>query len=325
MSSPRLEGIIPVVPTPFTAEEAIDLAAFRRLLDFAVAANACAVCLPAYASEFYKLSAAERERLIGEAAGYLGPRLPVIAQVNHPAAQEVMEGARRAAACGVAMVAIAVPRLFAVCESDLFRYFDRILCGIDLPVLIQDFNPGGPSVSAQFVAHLHRVHPHFQYIKLEEPMMAAKAEAILQATSGSVGVLEGWGGMYMIELIPVGVCGVVPGLSICDLLARIYNLLKAGDGDGASDLFEWVLPQIVYSLQNLELFHHAEKRLLQARGLLAEPTVRDLRLELITSQRDHIDHLNRRILHCLDRAGLPHDPTFSGGASCNSHVPLSSR
>ena len=103
LSWPRLKGIVPIVPTPFTGEEEIDLAALRRLLDFALAANACAACLPAYASEFYKLSASERERLIGEAAGYIGKRLPVIAQVNHPAAQEVICGARRAATAGAAM------------------------------------------------------------------------------------------------------------------------------------------------------------------------------------------------------------------------------
>jgi len=39
-----------------------------------------------------------------------------------------------------------------------------------------------------------------------------------------------------------------------------------------------VLPQIVLSLQHMELFHHAEKRLLVARGILLEAVVRQLSL-----------------------------------------------
>ena len=46
--------------------------------------------------------------------------------------------------------------------------------------------------------------------------MAEKVAAILQKTSGTVGVLEGWGGMFMLELIPAGICGScrVLGLAI---------------------------------------------------------------------------------------------------------------
>ena len=48
----RIDGIVPIVPTPFASNEEIDSQSLRRLIDFAHAAGACAVCLPAYASEF---------------------------------------------------------------------------------------------------------------------------------------------------------------------------------------------------------------------------------------------------------------------------------
>ena len=52
-----------------------------------------------------------------------------------------------------------MPRLFQLPETDLMRYFDRILQALDIPVIIQDSNPAGPSVSAGFAAELHRQHP----------------------------------------------------------------------------------------------------------------------------------------------------------------------
>ena len=65
----RVNGIIPIIPTPFNAEELVDWPALGRLVDFAFAAGACAVCLPAFASEFYKLSERERLRLVVQSKG----------------------------------------------------------------------------------------------------------------------------------------------------------------------------------------------------------------------------------------------------------------
>ncbi len=63
----RVDGIIPIIPTPFTAEEEVDWEALRDLVEFAIAAGARAICLPAYASEFYKLVEEERRQAVVEA------------------------------------------------------------------------------------------------------------------------------------------------------------------------------------------------------------------------------------------------------------------
>ena len=94
--------------------------------------------------------------------------------------------------------------MFSLSERDLFRYFDRILKAIDVTLIVQDFNPAGPSLTPRFIRDLHREHPHIRHVKLEEPLMASKVEAILEETGAGVGVLEGWGGMYMMQLMPAG-------------------------------------------------------------------------------------------------------------------------
>ena len=303
-----IDGIVPVIPTPFTADEQIDWPSFRVLIDFACAAGACAVCLPAYASEFYKLSEAERFELVSVAVKHADGRIAVIGQANFPSARQAAESAARLQELGASAVGMTVPRLFALGEGDIHRYFDRVLRAIEIPLIIQDFNPGGPSVSPDFVARLHRAHPHFRYIKLEEPAMGPKTQAILQLTNGEVGVIEGWGGMYILELVPAGVCGIMPGLALTDLLARVYRLVKTGQREEAYETFQGVLPQIVFSLQNMELFHHAEKRLLAARGILPAATVRDSSLSLNLHDAQHIEFLNGRILALLDRLKLERNP-----------------
>jgi 4-hydroxy-tetrahydrodipicolinate synthase len=301
----RIDGVVPVIPTPFTANEEVDWRALRGLVAFAGKCGVPAICLPAYASEFYKLTVPERQRMVEEALDESRGRIPVIAQVNYPSAAQAAENARFAQTTGADAVCISVPRLFALPEADLMRYFDRVLDRIEIPVMIQDFNPGGPTVSPAFAAELHRRHPHFRFLKLEEPMMAAKVEAVLDATRGGVGVLEGWGGMYLLELIPAGICGVMPGLALADLLSRVYMLAARRQMAEAYGIFAEVLPQIVFSLQNLELFHHAEKMLLVARGVLPEAHVRDAGMRLRPAEAAHIGFLNGRILALLDRLGLP--------------------
>ena len=58
----QLVGSVPIMPIPFDAEEAIDEEALRRLVEFAVEKKFSAICLPAYGSEFYKLTEDERIR-----------------------------------------------------------------------------------------------------------------------------------------------------------------------------------------------------------------------------------------------------------------------
>jgi 4-hydroxy-tetrahydrodipicolinate synthase len=307
----RVSGIVPIIPTPFTADEQVDWPSLRRLVEFACGTNACAMCLPGYASEFYKLSDGERLRVVAEAVRQSAGRVPVFAQVNFVSATQAVESAREAQRAGASAIAVAVPRIFAFSESDLYHYFDRILSSIDVPLLVQDVNPLGPTVTPGFIADLHRAHPHFRWIKLEEPLMSSKVVEISQATGGEVGVLEGWGGMYMLDLIPSGICGVMPGLAVSDLLAKVFQLATGGDLPGAYEIFRGVLPQIVFSLQHMELFHHAEKRLLMERGILEGTVVRQLTLGLNEHLENHISFLNRQVLALLAQLNLPRNPSLA--------------
>jgi len=56
--------------------------------------------------------------------------------------------------------------------------------------------------------------------------------------------------------------------------------------------FVEVLPQITYSLQSLEFFHHTEKALLVARGVLPEVIVRDATLTVGPDDQAHIKFLS---------------------------------
>ena len=95
--------------------------------------------------------------------------------------------------------------------------------------------------------------------------------------------------MHTIELASEGISGVMPSLGLTDFLNHVYHLVKAGKRKEAYPVFSAILPQIVYSLQNLELYHHCEKRLLAARGVRIQTQVRPLGRILSAHETAYID------------------------------------
>src|SRR5690242_9549666 len=90
-----LWGVVSVLPTPFRADESIDLDGLAGCVRFAAHCEVSAVCLPAYGSEFSKLTESERLAVIETALGAAEGRVHVVAQSNHASARGAAELARR--------------------------------------------------------------------------------------------------------------------------------------------------------------------------------------------------------------------------------------
>ncbi|MEV4886740.1 4-hydroxy-tetrahydrodipicolinate synthase [Chitinophaga ginsengisegetis] len=295
-----LKGVVPIIPTPFTKEEEIDEESLRNLVDFAVNAGVEAACLPAYASEFYKLTDDEKLRVVKIAVNQAAGRIKIIGQSNHASLKLAIKLAQANVEAGADVISLAVPRIFNLPESSIEEYLGEFMQSIpNTPVLVQDFNPGGQSISVEMICNLMKEHSNFKYLKLEEPLCAPKFKEIIDATNGNIGLFEGWGGLYMLELIPTGITGVMPGLGVSDILQKVFLLRKGGDNDKAMRLFEKVMPQIFFSLQNMELFHYAEKELLMARGILRNSHVRKASYTPDASTASYIRELNQNILELV--------------------------
>ena len=126
----ELSGVVPIIPTPFTEKEEIDEDALRRLIDFAIAGGTGAVCLPAYASEFYKLTDEEKLRVVKIAVDHSAGRIQVIAQSNHPSLKVAINLAQANVEAGADMISVAVPRIFNLPENSLNEYLSAFLQSI---------------------------------------------------------------------------------------------------------------------------------------------------------------------------------------------------
>ena len=306
MNTSKITGIVPVLPTPFDREEQLDLRSLEQLVRFCATSGFSAVCLPAYASEFYKLTEFERIQVVECAIKAADGDIQVIAQSNHYAGLHAATIARTNEERGADIISVAVPRMFEISEEDVYKFVAGVAGMTSLPVLVQDFNPGGPTMSPETAKRLHSDFPNFCYLKLEQPLMAPRVAEILAATNGGVQVLEGWGGMYLLEGIDAGICGAMPALGVADILQEVYALAVGGNRDGAMDQFQTVLPYLAYSLQNMELLLQIEKRLLVRRGLIECDTVRPTTLTLDPYTDRYADYLIDRVM-----------PLFGSGNATN--------
>ena len=297
----EIDGVVPIIPIPFHKDESIDEESLRSVVDFVSSQQMAAMCLPAYGSEFYKLSEAERELVVRIAVEVNNKRIPVMAQANHGSSMIAADLAKRYEVMGADVISFALPRQFAATQEDLLDYAARIANAVSIPVLIQDFNPGGPTIDVDFIEQLHSRCPNFRYVKLEEPLFIDKLTRIRDRLGKQVGILEGWGGYYMLEAIPAGICGIMPGVPICDLLDRVYKARKTDDNQRAYALFSSLLPFINFTLQDFELFLQVEKRLLVRRGLIAHPTCRSLSYTPSQAVHKHIDFLIEQILEIIGK------------------------
>ena len=308
MAVEAVRGVVAVLVTPFDDREEIVFEDIRRQVETAVAFGIAAVCLPAYASEFYKQSGRERLAVVRAAVASAAGRIPVVGQSNHPSARQAANLARANEDAGADVISFAIPRQFRATEADLIAYCRTICDAVQTPILVQDFNPGGPTVDGTFCRRLREACDNFRYIKLEEPLLGCKLQGIREATDGEVAVLEGWGGMYLPELFEWGVSGVMPGLGHADVMNRIWELGSSGDLDGALDVFDRILAQIVFSLQDMELYLVVEKRLLAARGIIRHSQVRSLAFTPDRETVRHADRLNERVLQVADGLGFARRP-----------------
>lgn len=311
-----LQGVVPVVPTPFHPDESIDFESLGRVVDWIAGQGLGGLCLPAYGSEFYKLTESERHQVVAAAVEANSGRVPLVAQANHSSARAAADLARRYEDMGADVISVAVPRQFAVSDPDIVGFCGAVAAAVTCPVMVQDFNPGGPTIGADLIAELSGRCPNFAYVKLEDPMMTDKLLAIRSGPAGRIGILEGWGGLYMLEGIEAGIDGIMPGAAVADLLDAVFAAASAGERARAHDRFGSLLAFVGFALQDFELFLWIEKRTLVRRGLIAAETVRSLSRSLSPAVRAHaewlIDQVERLAAEAFGlawRAGDPPPPS----------------
>jgi 4-hydroxy-tetrahydrodipicolinate synthase len=140
--SKKIQGIIPPIVTPFTAEGSIDEAALRANVQFVISQGVHGICFGGSTGEGHTLSSDELERIAAICAEEADGRLPVVAGIIVNSTRDAVSKARLMAKYAIDALQITpVHYVFKPDEEATYNHFRTICDATDLPVLIYNVVP----------------------------------------------------------------------------------------------------------------------------------------------------------------------------------------
>lgn len=297
----HLRGIIPVLATPFRADESMDEDSLRKEVDFCIERGAVALCAPAFGSEYYKLSDQERLEVARVVVSQCERRVPVFVNVGTSSVRSTVEFCAQAESIGADGVMVAAPRAVPLGASELKGFFERVCRAVRVPVMLQDVDFTGSGLAVDFFVDLAGRCPNLQFVKLENALPGAKCKEIIRLSSGRVSVFYGWAGLRLFDGLAHGVCGFMPGAALVDVYATIMRLHDSGQIENAKSLFYRLLPFLVFALEHLELFIWMEKRVLMKRGVIDSDRLREPTLHLDDAYQEQAEELVSLVLRLAEQ------------------------
>ena len=283
-----LRGVLPVLCTPFDEHGALDLQSLERHVRDLVGAGVDGMVAFGLASEVYKLSDAERTRVLETVTTAAGS-VPVLAGCEHDSLETARARALAAASSGAAGLMAFPPHFVPPPPSEVVEYYRAISSASGLPVVVQDA-PGWTGVALQ-VAQLEEIAeacPTPVAVKVEAPPTAPKVAAL---TAQRVPTIGGYGALHLAEELHAGVIGTMPGSALPRAFVDLWRAHADGDASDARSRYERLLPLLVFEMGSLDLFVAVQKTLLARAGVIAFPTTRRPGGSLDRNQRAWLDGL----------------------------------
>jgi len=271
IKSPRspFRGMMPIMPTAIKASGAVDETSQRRVVQYCLRCGAVAIGHFGFASEFHKISNADRRRLIRMIVDEVSGCVPVFIGVTAPSNYMAVEYAKEAEGLGADLLMAAAPYVSVPDEKGLFTYYKTLSDAVSLPIIVQDTPLSAPILNAQLLLKLYEEVENIHYVKAEGNDFIPKTMALIEGSGGRMPVIGGFGGKHMIHMLRLGVTAFMTGTEALDLHAAVVRTYLAGDEETAARLyFERILPYFLfYDMYPDELL----KRMLYIRGVIDCP------------------------------------------------------
>jgi 4-hydroxy-tetrahydrodipicolinate synthase len=137
MQPSRLKGIFVPMLTPLNADETVDEASLRRLVDFLVGAGVHGLWAMGTTGEFAALPEGERARAVAATVDRAAGRVPVIANIGDSSTGLALRHARHAVEAGADALALTPPHYYPHSMDEMLTHFRALKEAFpDQPLLI---------------------------------------------------------------------------------------------------------------------------------------------------------------------------------------------
>ncbi len=297
----KLQGIYPILATPFNSEGDLDLPSFERLLDFLVGTKVQGLTLFGLAGEYYKLTDDERRELQDVFLRKTPTELTRIVSVTDHSLEVARRKARAAADAGANALMIMPPFFLSPDAQSIRGHMEAIVEAVSIPILIQySPNQTGLRLPLSFFIDLARQYPQIRYVKVDSTPSGPVISALRDASQGRLECFIGYAGLQMVDAFTRGAVGCMPGCSLPEPYQEVYQALRRNELQEAARLHELFLPLINFMMQSLEFIIQCEKLILCWRGIIDTGYCRHPAMPLGT----HDTRLLRKSIACLAGYGI---------------------
>lgn len=267
MTNAVLQGVFPVLATPFHPGGAADREGLVAITRYVIAAGADGVVYPGVASEYDMLSADERVELSDIVAAEARGRVAFVAGGSALEPQATLMVAARARAQGAAALMVMAPRNITEAWPAI-EFFQAVAAAADgVPLMLQNAPPpAGSGLPVALVIQIANAVPQVQYIKEEAlPSGARISEALAGAPASLRGIFGGAGGRYLTDELARGAVGTMPACELAEVHVALMAAHRCGDRQGVRHFFNRMLPLLNFQM----VFRMAmTKETLRRRGII---------------------------------------------------------
>lgn len=267
-----MQGVFPILVTPFHDDARVDEESLRRLVDFNIDAGVHGLGV-ALGSEIFKLSEKERDEVTTIVVSQVRQRVPVVINTGAPGTELAVQYSRRAEELGADALMIIPPNFMPAGTGEVLEYYKAISDAVSIPIFLQDV-PSAP-IPAGLAWQLAETCEHVRYIKVETVPITTKVADMVAKGGDQLTVFGGAGGGYFIEELRRGSRGTMPFCSQPEAFVQVWQLVQSGDEETARTVFDHVIAPINrIASQGAGIFYHVHKELLRQRGVIATNKVR---------------------------------------------------
>lgn len=268
-------GIYPMMYAFFRSDGSLDREAMRKQVQTCVRRGAHGIAVLGLATEIGKLSSGERRQLVEWVTQDAGGAVPVAVTVSEPQVEAQAEFANWAKGQGASWVILQPPPERGMPESWYADFFAAVMERVQLPCAIQNAPEYiGVGLGPESIGALHDRCSNFTLVKGEGPVLAVRR--VIETVRGELAVFNGRGGLELPDNLRAGCAGMIPAADTFDYQVRIFELMRRAtepDERAAEEIYQKILPAIVFTLQSLDTLICYGKRIAALR--LGLPEVHD--------------------------------------------------
>jgi 4-hydroxy-tetrahydrodipicolinate synthase len=264
----KLTGCGTAIVTPFQADESIDEAALRRLIEHQIEGGVDFIVACGTTGESVTLSESEQTRIVALTVEAVAGRVPVVAGAGGYNTREVIEKIRRYEALGIEAILSVTPYYNKPTQEGLYLHFEAIAEASRLPIILYNV-PGrtGCNLEPATVVRLAQ-HPRIVAIKEASGNISQIAE-LAALVDPELAIFSGDDAL----ILPVAALGGVGVISVASNLiprevSELTRLSISGQLDAARELNRRLTP--VFKAMFIESNPIPVKAALAMNGMIEE-------------------------------------------------------